>query len=173
MFQKSLLLVTMLMLVSCGGPNPVNTTNTDTTAGASFTLSVADLAGNWVRGLCVTGSSVRGVQRVTVLAADTIQYSQDYIQYSGPNCTGVGVLMNAPSNLGTIRFASPEYNSSIGYFKGDWTLPSTQLEKIIWGFKQQNLFCAFSDTTPTSFPTAQEVQNYLNITANDFCFQKM
>jgi hypothetical protein len=171
MFKKILTVLFIVVLTSCGGGSPVSAVNTG--AVAPFSLSVAALAGNWVRGLCITASSVRGVQRVTVLSVDTIQFSQDYIQYSGPNCTGAGVLMNAPSNLGTIKFINPEYSSNAGFFRGDWTLPSTQVEKIIWAFKRANLYCAFSDTTPTSFANPQDVENYLNIIANDFCFEKM
>lgn len=161
----------LLLLTSCGGQSPVSTTNTGGTS--AFTLSFSGLIGNWVRGLCVTPSSVRGVYRVVALSANTLQFSQDYIQYAGPNCTGGGTLMNAPSNLGTITFAAPEYASNTGFFRGDWTLPSTQLEKTIWGFKRVNMFCMFSDTTPTTFPNPQDVENYLQILADDTCFQKM
>ena len=169
--KKIFTLLSCLLLVSCGSQSPVSATNTNNTA--SFTLSVAALAGNWVRNFCITPSSVRGVYRVTVLSATTVQFSQDYIQYPSANCTGAGTLMNAPSNLGTMSFASPEYGGNIGFFRADWTLPSTRVEKTIWGFKRVNLFCHFSDTTPTSFPEAQSVENYLNILADDTCYQKM
>jgi hypothetical protein len=134
---------------------------------------VAGLAGNWLRGQCVTGSSVKGVYRVVVLSEATIQFSQDYVQYSAPNCTGVGTLMNAPSNLGTINFLSPEYSANKGFFRGDWTSPLAAQNKVIWGFKQAWLFCDFSDTTPTAFLSPQDVEKYLNILADDSCCQKM
>lgn len=169
--QKKTIFLLFLICVSCGSKNPVSTVNTDTNS--PFSLSFSGLIGNWVRGQCITPSSVRGVYRVVAVSSNTMQYSQDYIQYSAANCTGVGTLMNAPSNLGTISFASPEYGSSTGFFRGDWTLPSTQLEKIIWGFKQENLFCMFSDATPTIFPSARDVENYLQILADNSCFQKM
>lgn len=165
-------LVSSLMLVSCGGGDS-DDDDEETPPGPLPTISTYQ--DDWLQGQCsvVEGvSSAKFLLRATKVNDTTISYTQTSMEYSGTACAGTGVPAGSATPMGSIVFRATEGHEGVTFNRGIWSPPGSDDVSVIWALRAPNLLCLMVDTTPTSFPTAEGVADYLAILPPTICYTR-
>lgn len=164
-------LVSSLMLVACEGGDSDD--EEETPSGPLPTI--ATYQDDWLQGQCsvVEGvSSAKFLLRATKVNDTTISYTQTSLEYSGTACEGTGVPAGSATPMGSIVFKATEGHEGVTFNRGTWSPPASDDVKTIWALRAPNLLCLMVDTTPTSFPTAKDVADYLAILPPNICYTR-
>lgn len=149
------------------------TTPPDTGNGSPI-QGVAGVLGVWIQDLCVAanGKGNRQYVSVTKTADNAIMFDQGMMSYAATNCSGTGSPV--PGSIfsgGQIVFSRSGSTATLAANWGVWTAVNTH--PIIWAVKANSKLCQIGDTTPSSLPTAADVEGYANLMIpNGACYTK-
>jgi hypothetical protein len=107
---------------------------------------------------------------VSVLSNNTISHFSDPSIFATASCAGPGSSMGIGTDMGVVTFASTETYGARKFYRGRWTAQSVDTP-IVWALKRPDLICIFTDTP--AFVTASDLNSYVEIISDNFCYQKM
>jgi hypothetical protein len=127
-------------------------------------LVIADYVGDWAAGPCVastSGTFIKTLIRSSRINDNTVRYEQGGVVFTDSTCTGAGTVPLV-RDLGTVTVDAYLATANVGAAYGTWVGGPINT-RVIWAKKGPNLLCVLSDTTPTLFPTAADVETYLSL----------
>jgi len=127
---------------------------------------VEDFVGDWVQNFCgPTGTGQWGRLRIQVAKSGTDQasYSQGLVVYGTNTCDGPGVPYGISTSMGTVTFdPGVKSTATLSARWGLWTYVAGST-RIIWAKNGVDMICIVGDETPTHWPTAADVEAYVNL----------
>jgi len=109
---------------------------------------------------------------VTKTADNAITFDQGMMSYAATNCSGTSSTV--PGSIfaaGRVVFSRSGSTATLAANWGVWTAVNTH--PIIWAVKANSKLCQIGDTTPSSLPTAADVEGYANLMIpNGACYTK-
>jgi hypothetical protein len=162
------------LLTACGGGGGGGGDDDNGNGGGTAPASgVPAMVGEWVHKTCspVGSDSGRILVSITQTGTSTAAYHQGMVQYTGAGCSGTGTATQtrllANVQINTIRTAT-----GIAAHWGQWTGINSVVSPVVWSKLSENEWCQVSDQSPSVFPDATSVLNYLNLNRNGACYDR-
>ena len=121
--------------------------------------------GDWLQEQCVqlrAGVGARSLWRITRQSDTRATVAATFATYANANCTGAFTLLGTPTDLGNFVFDRTGSTASLNAFWGVWNQPNARSDRVVWARKSARL-CPMTDQTPTIFPTAADVESYVDL----------